>query len=104
MACQRAGQTAHFTPAVEYVQGNRMRMRIMEQVDDALGDLDLYLGSNILLTNRTGHPAVSLPNGFHRGSQTALHMTGKLFGEAEILLLAHTFQANTDHHRQHPTL
>ncbi|MEE2669773.1 MAG: amidase [Gemmatimonadota bacterium] len=97
-------RTAHFTPAVEYVQGNRMRMRIMEQVDEALGDLDLYLGSNILLTNRTGHPAVSLPNGFHRGSPTALHMTGKLFGESEILLLAHTFQANTDHHRQHPTL
>ena len=97
-------RTGHFTPAVEYVQGNRMRMRIMEQVDEALGDLDLYLGSNILLTNRTGHPAVAMPSGFHEGSPTSLHMTGKLFGESELLLLAHGFQANTDHHLQHPEL
>ena len=97
----RAG---HFTPGVEYVQGNRMRMRIMQQVDEALGDLDLYLGLDLLLTNRTGHPALSVPSGSHQGSPTALHMTGKLFGEAELLLLAHAFQANTDHHAQHPVL
>ncbi len=97
----RAG---HFTPGVEYVQGNRMRMRIMQQVDEALGDLDLYLGLDLSLTNRTGHPALSVPSGFHRGSPTALQMTGKLFGEAELLLLAHAFQANTDHHSQHPVL
>ena len=60
----RAG---HFTPGVEYVQGNRMRMRIMQQVDEALGDLDLYLGLDLLLTNRTGHPALSVPSGFHQG-------------------------------------
>ena len=97
----RAG---HFTPGVEYVQGNRMRMRIMQQVDEALGDLDLYLGLNLSLTNRTGHPALSVPSGFHLGSPTALQMTGKLFGEAKLLLLAHAFQANTDHHSQHPVL
>ena len=97
-------RAAHFTPAVEYVQGNRMRMRIMQQVDEALGDLDLYLGLDIPLTNRTGHPAVSVPSGFHRGSPTALHMTGKLFGEAELLLLAHAFQASTVHQAQHPVL
>ena len=97
-------RTGHFTPAVEYVQGNRMRMRIMEQVDEALGDLDLYLGSNILLTNRTGHPAVAMPSGFHEGSPTSLHVTGKLYGEAELLLLAHAFQGKTDHHLQHPRL
>ena len=68
------------------------------------GDLDLYLGLNLSLTNRTGHPALSVPSGFHLGSPTALQMTGKLFGEAELLLLAHGFQANTDHHSQHPVL
>ncbi len=29
---------------------------------------------------------------------------GKLFGEAEILLLAHAYQSKTDHHQKHPTL
>ena len=85
-------------------QANRLRMRVMEQVDAALGDLDLFIGSNQAITNRTGHPVVSIPNGFSHGSPTALHLTGKLFGEAEILLLAHAFQAKTDFHLRHPRL
>ena len=97
----RAG---HFIPAVEFLQANHLRMRVMEQVDAALGDLDLFIGSNQAITNRTGHPVVSVPNGFSRGSPTALHLTGKLFGEAEILLLAHAFQAKTDFHLRHPRL
>jgi Asp-tRNA(Asn)/Glu-tRNA(Gln) amidotransferase A subunit family amidase len=97
----RAGR---FIPAVEFIQANRFRMRVMEQLDEALGDLDLFVGSNQALTNRTGHPVISIPNGFSRGSPTALHLTGKLFGEPEILLLAHAFQARTDFHLQHPRL
>jgi Asp-tRNA(Asn)/Glu-tRNA(Gln) amidotransferase A subunit family amidase len=97
-------RSGYFIPAVEFIQANRFRMRVMEQVDKALGDLDLFVGSNQALTNRTGHPVISLPNGFFRGSPTALHLTGKLFGEQEILTLAHAFQANTDFHLQHPRL
>jgi Asp-tRNA(Asn)/Glu-tRNA(Gln) amidotransferase A subunit family amidase len=89
---------------VELIQANRLRMRVMQQVDEALGTLDLFVGSQQALTNRTGHPVISLPNGFSRGSPTALHLTGKLFGEQEILLLAHAFQARTNFHLQHPKL
>ena len=97
----RAGR---FIPAVEFIQANRYRMRVMEQMDAALGDLDLFIGSNQAITNRTGHPVMSIPNGFSKGSPTALHLTGKLFGEHEILLVAHAFQAKTDFHRRHPPL
>lgn len=97
----RAGR---FIPAVEFIQANRLRMRIMEQVDEALGDLDLFIGSDQALTNRTGHPVISVPDGFSQGSPTALHLTGRLFGEQEILLLAHRFQAATDFHLKHPRL
>ena len=97
-------RAAHFTPAVEYIQGNRQRMRIMQQMDEAMGDLDLFLGSDRRLTNRLGHPQVSLPSGFHEGTPTALHLTGKLFGEPEALLLAHAIQAETQHHLQRPPL
>ena len=97
----RAG---YFIPAVEFIQANRFRMRVMEQLDRAFGDLDLFIGSHQPLTNRTGHPVVSVPNGFASGSPTALHLTGKLFGEPEILLLAHAFQAKTNFHLQHPRL
>jgi len=97
----RAGR---FIPAVEFIQANRLRMRVMEQVHEALSDLDLFIGSNQALTNRTGHPVISIPNGFSKGSPTALHFTGRLFGEQQILLLAHAFQAKTDFHLQHPRL
>ena len=97
-------RSAYFIPAVEFIQANRFRMRVMQQLDAALGDLDLFVGSNQALTNRTGHPVLSVPNGFAQGSPTALHLTGKLFGEQDILLLAHAYQAATDFHVQHPRL
>jgi len=97
-------RSARFTPATDFIQGNRFRMRVMEQMHEALADVDLFIGSDLRLTNRTGHPALSLPSGFVDGSPTGLHLTGKLFGEPEILRLAHAFQAATAHHRQRPPL
>jgi Asp-tRNA(Asn)/Glu-tRNA(Gln) amidotransferase A subunit family amidase len=97
-------RSAYFTPAVEFIQANRFRTRVMEQMDAAMTGLDLFIGSHQLLTNRTGHPVVSIPSGFHRGSPTALHLTGKIFGDSEILLLAHSFQAATRHHLMRPSL
>ena len=97
-------RSGYFIPAVEFIQANRYRMRVMQQLDEAFGELDLFIGSNQALTNRTGHPVVSVPNGFAHGSPTALHLTGKLFGEAEILRLAQAFQSKTDFHLRHPRL
>ena len=97
-------RTSRFVPAVEYLQAQRVRMRIIEEVHEALGDFDLFIGSNLALTNLTGHPEISMPNGFFQGSPTSLRFTGKLFGEAEILLLAHAYQTATDHHLRHPSI
>ena len=79
-------------------------MQIIEQVQEPLGDLDLFVGSVLGLTNFTGHPEISMPSGFFEGSPTSLRFTGKLFGEAERLRLAHAWQGVTDYHRQHPPL
>ena len=97
----RAGR---FIPAVEYIQANRYRMRAMEQMAAAMANLDLFLGENGLVTNRFGLPILSVPCGFFEGSPTALHMTGKLFGEPQLFALAHAFQSRTRHHLQHPVL
>ena len=97
-------RASRFVPAVEYIQANRLRMRVMQEVDEAMSDLDLFIGSNLGVTNLTGHPEISMPSGFFQGSPTSLRLTGKLFGEPEILLLAHAFQGKTDHHLKHPTL
>jgi Asp-tRNA(Asn)/Glu-tRNA(Gln) amidotransferase A subunit family amidase len=95
-------RAAYFTPAVAFIQANRFRTRAMEQIDAAMSGLDLFIGSRQLLTNRTGHPVVSLPSGFHRGMPTALHFTGQVLGDETILRLAQAFQGATDHHLKRP--
>ena len=91
-----------FVPAVEYIQANRVRMRIIEELNEAMSGIDLFIGSDLGLTNLTGHPEISIPHGFFQGTPTNLRFTGKLFGETEILLLAHALQSRTDHHLKHP--
>ena len=97
-------RSAYFTPAVEFIQANRFRTRVMQKMDEAMSGLDLFVGSQQLLTNRTGHPVVSMPSGLYRGLPTALHFTGKIFGDSEILLLANAFQSATSHHLATPPL
>ena len=95
-------RTHRFVPAVEYIQAMRVRTRIMQEFDEAFGDLDLFIGSSLGLTNLTGHPEVCMPNGYHEGSPTSLRMTGKLYGDTEILTLAHAYQQVTDFHLRKP--
>ncbi|HSN89106.1 MAG TPA: hypothetical protein VL025_20240, partial [Thermoanaerobaculia bacterium] len=62
-----------------------------------------YGGSNLLLTNLTGHPAVVVPNGFRKnGTPTSLTFTGRLWGEAAVLALAKAYQEATGFHRRVP--
>ena len=94
-----------FVPAVEYLQANRLRYKMMEDFNKVFADIDLFLGNSLGVTNLTGHPELCIPHGFNsQGQPTALNITGKLFGEQEILLLAHAFQSKTDHHLKRPKL
>jgi aspartyl-tRNA(Asn)/glutamyl-tRNA(Gln) amidotransferase subunit A len=48
---------------------------------------------------------VAFPHGFDsKGQPAVLRLTGKLFGEAGMLLLAHAFQQRTDFHLKRPKL
>lgn len=92
-----------FVPAVEYIQANRARYRMMEEFNRVFSDIDLFIGSSLAVTNLTGHPEISLPHGFDsRGQPSSLRFTGKLFGEEGMLLLAHAFQSKTDFHLRRP--
>ncbi len=94
-----------FVPAVEYIQANRIRYQMMEDFNKVFADVDLFLGSSLSVTNLTGHPEISIPHGFDaQGQPTNLNITGRLFGDHEILLLAHAFQTRTGHHLKHPQL
>ena len=65
-------------------------------------------GDDLVLTNFTGHPTIVVPFGEraeskHRQPGT-IAFTGRLFGETELLALAHAFQQATDAHLRRPPL
>ncbi|MFC1513619.1 amidase [candidate division KSB1 bacterium] len=93
-----------FIPAVEYIQANRVRTLLIQNLNKALKDIDVYIGGSTGLTNSTGHPALTLPSGFSSGIPTSLSFIGNLFRDAEMLAIARAFQNRTDHHLQHPSL
>jgi Asp-tRNA(Asn)/Glu-tRNA(Gln) amidotransferase A subunit family amidase len=101
---------ARLITAVEYVQANRARYMLMEKMAEVMEKVDLYVcppfgGSNLLLTNLTGHPAVVLPNGFtEKGTPTSITFNGRLFGEAKLLAVAKAYQDATGFHLRHPDL
>jgi Asp-tRNA(Asn)/Glu-tRNA(Gln) amidotransferase A subunit family amidase len=99
-----------FVPAVEYLRANRIRSLVMQDMEEVMAQVDLYVGGNdLLLTNLTGHPTAVLPNGFRKGNggvevPEAIKFTGRLYGEAELLAVAHAYQQATGHHLRRPPL
>ncbi len=103
-------------PAVEYIRANRIRTLVMEEMERLMSEVDVYVSpsgtedSDISHTNLTGHPAVVLPNGygFREISRSygvnGIMFTGKLYGETELLALAHAYQQATDFHLRRPPL
>jgi Asp-tRNA(Asn)/Glu-tRNA(Gln) amidotransferase A subunit family amidase len=99
---------SRFIPAVEYIQANRHRNVLIEEFNRLLMDYDAILsptfgGRQLLVTNLTGHPAISIPTGFDdEDHPTSITIIGNLFEENKILELAHIFQENTEYHLEHP--
>ena len=103
-------RSSRFIPAVEYIQANRLRHELIQQMHDLMEGVDLYItpsfgGGNLLLTNLTGHPCVVLPNGFDdEGHPRSISFIGRLYDEATILEVANSYQKATDFHLKHPAL
>jgi Asp-tRNA(Asn)/Glu-tRNA(Gln) amidotransferase A subunit family amidase len=101
---------ARFIPAVEYLQANRIRTLVMEEMDKVMQQIDVFItpsfgGNVLLLTNLTGHPAVVMPNGFNAdGTPVSISFVGKLFGEADLLAVAKAYQDATGFHLKRPPL
>lgn len=115
-----------YMPAVEYIQAGRVRTLLMEAHAKALEEIDVYLapitavrpagaggprtapnlvGLNTTLTNLTGNPAVVVRNGFTAdGHPTSITFCGKIYGDTEMLALAHAYQMSTTWHLKNPSL
>jgi len=103
-------RASRFIPAVEYLQANRIRYLIVQEMGKLMNGLDVYVappfeGDNLLLTNLTGHPCVVLPDGFtENGTPTSITFVGQLYGEAKLLAAAKAYQDATGFHLKHPPL
>jgi Asp-tRNA(Asn)/Glu-tRNA(Gln) amidotransferase A subunit family amidase len=103
-------RAARFIPAVEYLQAQRLRRQLVQDMGRTMDSIDVYVApwdsdDNLRLTNLTGHPAVVVPDGFDaKGMPTSVTFVGKLFGEAKLLAVAKAYQDATPFHLQHPKL
>jgi Asp-tRNA(Asn)/Glu-tRNA(Gln) amidotransferase A subunit family amidase len=102
-------QASPFISAIDYIRANRIRALLMEEMEQMMQKVDLYVGGNdLLLTNMTGHPEIVLPNGFTKrgGTEvpTSITFTGRLYGEAELLAVGHAYQKETGFHLKHPAM
>jgi Asp-tRNA(Asn)/Glu-tRNA(Gln) amidotransferase A subunit family amidase len=101
-------RAARFVPAVEYLQANRLRTRLVADTNAIFDNIDVLVapafeGDTLLLTNLTGHPCVVVPDGLDaKGSPTSITFVGRLFDEAAILAAAATFQEAAPFSRKRP--
>ena len=119
-------------PAVEYLQGQRVRAIIMREFAAVVSRFDSYVApfmhprppgesgsdarasetrppsairDHFQVANLCGYPAVSVPNGFtSEGTPTSITFMGRLYAEAAMLALAKAYQDASGWHEQHPPL
>lgn len=101
-------RAAHFIPAVQYVQANRVRTVTKRRVHEVFQQVDVFLvppmtEAALVTTNLTGHPAVTVPiGGPEEGSQQGVAVVGALWREDLVLRVAHAWQLASQVHRRRP--
>jgi aspartyl-tRNA(Asn)/glutamyl-tRNA(Gln) amidotransferase subunit A len=111
--------------AEEYVQAQRLRSRLREDMHRALGEVDIlatptapvtapsfqmvfdpdfpFAKSNMAPFNMTGLPALALPCGFGPGNlPISLQLAGRPFDESTVFRAGHAYEQATDWHRHRP--
>ena len=101
-------RVSRLIPAVEYINANRHRTELIETMNRFMKNFDVlivpsFAGSQLSITNLTGHPVVIFPIGFtDKGLPNSITLIGKLYDEATILAAAKAYQNATDFNKQHP--
>ncbi len=99
---------SRFIPAVEYLQAQRHRSQLIQDFHEVISGYDAIMtptfgGNQLMVTNLTGHPVLSIPSGFDKeGRPTSISILGNLFDEESILLLGDRIQNEVDHHLRIP--
>ncbi|WP_041586148.1 amidase [Terriglobus saanensis] len=121
-------RTSRFYSAVDYIQAQRARTLGIEAMREIFEKVDIIVtpsgGTQLRITNLTGHPAVIVPNGIRGddapspaheeddddenvgGPGTPVSMTflGGLYQDARVAAFARAYQEKTNFHHLHPRL
>ena len=103
-------RASRFIPAVEYINANRLRTKLIRQLNEIMKRFDVLVVPSLeddsqLLFNLTGHPCIAFPNGFtSKGMPTSITFVGNLYNEGIILSAANQFQLVTNFNKKHPSL
>ncbi len=90
---------AWFVPGIEFVQAERLRRRICEEMGRVFEGVDAiigpsYAGGMLLITNNTGHPCVTLRAGFLEEDRPhGVTIWGRLFDEGRLGRLGMALEA-----------
>jgi len=101
---------ARFIPAVEYLQANRFRTRLVTEIDKLFDKVDMIVSPSMddaqsLITNLTGNPCVVVPNGLYDGKHPgSISFIGQLFDDTTLLAFAKAFQDTTPFDEMYPPL
>jgi Asp-tRNA(Asn)/Glu-tRNA(Gln) amidotransferase A subunit family amidase len=103
-------RASRFIPAVEYINANRLRTKLIRQINEIVQKFDVLVVPSLedesqLLFNLTGHPCITFPNGFTtKGMPTSITFVGNLYDEGMIVSAANQFQLVTNFNKKHPPL
>ncbi|CAN5477916.1 amidase [soil metagenome] len=107
---------ARHIPAVDYINANRHRTRLMQRMAVVFESIDLLVmpsfgNLGLAIGNLTGHPAVVVPNALlpidnhpERRNPRSITFVGPLWKDHLPLMAAHALQAVTDWHSRRPPL
>ena len=99
---------SRFIPAVEYLQANRFRGELIEEMHILMKKFDVLIsptfgGNQLMITNLTGHPVICIPTGFDMENHpTSISFLGNLYEEDKILMFPNFFQSISNFHLKYP--
>jgi Asp-tRNA(Asn)/Glu-tRNA(Gln) amidotransferase A subunit family amidase len=120
-------RVARFFPAVDYIQANRARTKLMQVMGELFSNVDIIVApsnssAQLTITNLTGHPAAIVPNGIRGqdapkpppidtgdddtiggpGAPLSITFLGNLYQDAKLLAFAQAYQLASGFHHLRP--
>lgn len=95
-----------FIPATELVQADRFRREVMQMMAERFENIDAiiapsFAASLLIITNNTGHPAMTIRTGLrdqgrNAGMPHGITLIGRLFDEGTLVTLGRALEAKFD--------